>query len=43
MLTALFNFVRNAQKSTWTVLFECQGKMFLRNENVLEKISEDQP
>ena len=42
MLTALFNFVRNTQKSTWTVLFECQGKMFFHIENVLERISEDQ-
>ena len=43
MLTALFNLVWNTQKSKWTILFECQGKMFLRIEKVLEKISEDQP
>ena len=36
MLTALFNLV-------WNTLFKCQGKMFLRIEKVLEKISEDQP
>ena len=43
MLTALFNLVWNTQKSKWTILFECQGKMFLSIEKVLEKISEDQP
>ena len=43
MLTALFNLVWNTQKSKWTILLECQGKMFLRIEKVLEKISEDQP
>ena len=43
MLTALFNLVWNTQKSKWTILFECQGKMFLRIEKVLEKISEEQP
>ena len=30
MLTALFNFVRNTQKSIWTSFFECQGKVLLR-------------
>ena len=43
MLTALFNLVWNTQKSKWTILFECQGKMFLSIEKVLEKISEDHP
>ena len=43
MLTALFNLVSNTQKSKWTNIFECQGKMFLSIEKVLEKISEDQP
>ena len=43
MLTALFNLVWNTQKSKWTILFECQGKMFLSIEKVLEKINEDQP
>ena len=40
MLTALF---WNTQKSIWTIFFECQGKVFLRIEKVLEKISQDQP
>ena len=43
MLTALFNLVWNTQKSKWTILFECQGKMFLSIEKVLEEISEDKP
>ena len=43
MLTALFNLVSNAQKSKWTIYFECQGKIFLSIEKVLEKVSEDQP
>ena len=43
MLTALFTLVWNTQKSKWTILFECKGKMFLHIEKVLEKISEDQP
>ena len=42
MLTALFNLVRNTQKSIWTIFFECQGKVFLSIEKVLEKISQDQ-
>ena len=42
MLTALFNLVRNTQKSKWTIFFECQGKVFLSIEEVLEKISQDQ-
>ena len=40
MLTALF---RHTQKSIRTIFFECQGKVFLSIEKVLEKISEDQP
>ena len=36
MLTALFNLVRNTQKSIWTIFFECQGKVFLSIENILE-------
>ena len=43
MLTALFNLVQNTQKSIWTILFECQGKMFLSIEKILEKINQDQP
>ena len=44
MLTALFNLVWNAQKSVnGQCFYECQGKMFLSIEKVLEKISEDQP
>ena len=43
MLTALFKLVWNTQKSKWAILFECQGKMFLSIEKVLEKVSEDQP
>ena len=43
MLTALFNLVLNTQKNKWTTFFECQGKMFLSIEKVLENISEDQP
>ena len=43
MLTALFNLVSNAQKSKWIIYFECQGKIFLSIEKVLEKVSEDQP
>ena len=43
MLTALFNLVWNTQKSIWTILFECQGKMFLNIEKILEKINQDQP
>ena len=43
MLTALFNLVSNAQKSKWTIYFECQGKIFLSIEKVLENVSEDQP
>ena len=43
MLIALFNLVWNTQKSKWRILFECQGKTFLRIEKVLGKIREDQP
>ena len=43
MLTALFNFVWNIQKSKCAISFECPGKMFLSIEKVLKKISEDQP
>ena len=39
MLTALFNLVWNTQKSKWTIFFECQGKVFLSIEKILEKIS----
>ena len=38
-LTALFNLVRNTQKSIWTIFFECQGKVFRSIEKILEKIS----
>ena len=37
MLTALFNLVRNTQKSIKTTFVECQGKVFLSIENILEK------
>ena len=40
ILTALFKFVWNTEKSKWTNLFEYQGKMFLNIEKVLAKISE---
>ena len=43
MMTALFNLVWDTEKSKWTILFECQSKMFLGTEKALEKISEDQP
>ena len=43
MLTALFNLVRNTQKSIRTIFLECQGKVFLNIEKILEKISQDQP
>ena len=43
MLTALFNLVWNTQKSKWTISFEYQDKKCLSIENILEKISEDQP
>ena len=43
MLTALFNLVGNTQKSKWTIFFECQGKVFLNIEKILEKISQGQP
>ena len=43
MLAALFKLVWYTQKSKWTILFECQGKMFLNIEKVSKKISEDQP
>ena len=42
MLFALFNLVWNKQKSKLKFFFECQDKMFLSIEKVLEKISEDQ-
>ena len=42
LLTALFNLVRNTQKSIWTIFSECQGKVFLSVEKILEKISQDQ-
>ena len=35
MSTALFKLVWNAQKSTCTIFFKYQGKMFLNTENVL--------
>ena len=43
MLTVLFKIAWNTQKSTWTNSFEYQGKMFLNIENVLLKISEEEP
>ena len=44
LLTALFNLIWNTQKSVnGQYIFECQGKMFLIIENVLEKIRQDQP
>ena len=43
MLTALFNLVWNTQKSNWTISFQCQSKVFLSIEKILEKISQDQP
>ena len=43
MLTALFNLVRNTQKSIWIIFLEYQGKVFLRIEKILEKINQEQP
>ena len=43
MLTASFKLVLNTQKSIRTNLFEYQAKIFLNIENVLTKISEEQP
>ena len=40
LLTALF---QNTQKSVWIIFLECQGKVFLSIETILEKISKDQP
>ena len=42
-LTALFNLVRNTQKSIRAIFLECQGKVFLSIEKILEKISQGQP
>ena len=42
MLTALFNLVQNTQKSISTIFLECQDKVFLSIEKILEKISQDQ-
>ena len=43
MLTALFNLVRNEQKSIWAIFFECQDRVFLSIEKILEKIGQYQP
>ena len=43
MLTAVFKLLWNTQKSKWAIFFDCQGKVFLSIEKVLEKLSEDQP
>ena len=43
MLTALYKLIWSIQKTTWTISFEHQGKMFLNIEKVLVKISEKQP
>ena len=43
MLPALFKLVWNTQKSTWTSIFEYQGKVFLNIEKVLVKVNEEQP
>ena len=43
MLTALFNLVWNTWKSKRTIFFDCQGKVFLSIEKILEKISQNQP
>ena len=43
MLTALFNLVQNTQKSISAIFLECQDKVFLSIEKILEKISLDQP
>ena len=43
MLTVLYQSVWNTEKTTWTILFEHQGKIFLNIEKVLMKISEKQP
>ena len=43
MLAALFNLDRNTQESKWTIFFECQRKVFLSIEKILEKINQDNP
>ena len=43
MLTALFNFIWNTQKSKCAISFECPGKMFLSIEKALKKMRKDQP
>ena len=42
MLTALFNLVRNTQKSKWIICFEYQGKVFLSIGKILGKVSQNQ-
>ena len=42
MSTVLFNLVWNTKKSTGTIFFECQCKVFLSIDRILEKISQDQ-
>ena len=42
MMTTLFNLVWDTEKSKWTILFECQNKMFLGTEKALKKTSGDQ-
>ena len=43
MLAALFNLDQNTQESKWTIFFECQRKVFLSIEKILEKINQDNP
>ena len=42
MSTVLFNLVRNTKKSIRIIFFECQCKVFLSIERILEKTSQDQ-
>ena len=41
MLAALFNLDQNTQESKWTIFLECQRKVFLSIEKILETINQD--
>ena len=43
ILTASFNFSSEYTEKYMDNFFECQGKVFLSIEKILEKISQDQP
>ena len=42
MVTALFNLVRKKLKNIWAIFFECEGKVFLSIEKMLEMVSQYQ-